>query len=95
MILTGCEIVEKFKSEFLACVEYNVRYSENVTYELNIQNGVNIHMICYCAYASDYFNFIDALETELKNNNIAIIDTITASENSDDYDEFLTIVVND
>lgn len=94
-IKDGTKISETFVTDFLTTIEHNVRMAEDVEYELNVQDGINISLQRYACYASEYLAFVDALKDEINKHGIALVNVVWLGDASSERTEYTTIVVED
>ena len=90
LINDGSRVIEMLKSSFDTFLMINARDKEFIQLSLNVTNGSTIRLSCTSDSASEYIEFIDALRTELRNNDIAIV---IENDYSYDSDETTILVV--
>jgi len=69
----GAHVTEKIYSSFKLLVNSFASVNNNVRFSLNVQDKVNVDFSCDYSSASEYIKFLDALNKELKKNDIAIV----------------------
>lgn len=94
-IKDGASVSETFSTDFIDTIERNVRKAEDVTYELNVQDGLNVSLQSYACYASEYLAFVDALISEIGRHGIALVHVVWLGDASDKRNEYTSIVVAD
>lgn len=93
LIKDGSHVEEIFASFFKDFIKTNAKYIELIRFSLNVSDESTITFSCISGSAPEYIEFIDALDTELLNNDIAIVIETDYRYDSDETTIF--IVCND
>lgn len=93
LIKDGSHVIEMFKSSFEDFIKANAKDNELIRFSLNVSDDSTITFSCISGSASEYIEFIDALDTELKSNDIAIVIATDYRYDSDETTIF--VVCND
>lgn len=73
LINDGSHVIEMFKSSFEDYLKIYAKHNEFIRFSLNVKDESTIRFSCISNIASEYIKFIDALNTELRKNDIAIV----------------------
>ena len=73
LIKDGSHVIEMFKSSFKDNIKIYTKHNEFIRFSLNVKDESTIRFSCIAARASEYIEFIDALNMELRNNDMAIV----------------------
>lgn len=93
LIKDGSHVDEIFASSFKDFIKTNAKDIELIRFSLNVSDESTITFSCISGSAPKYIEFIDALDTELLNNDIAIV--IETDYRYDSYETTIFIVCND
>lgn len=72
-IYAGSYVKETFESDFKSLVNDIAMGNFSVNMYLNTQDGEGAHLLGNHAYAYEYLAFMDALEAEIQEHDIAIV----------------------
>jgi hypothetical protein len=73
LIKDGSHVIEMFASSFEDFIKINTKDNEFTRFSLNVKDAKMITFSCISGSASEYIEFIDALDAEIKYNDIAIV----------------------
>ena len=90
LIKDGSHVIEMFASSFKDFIKINAKDIELIRFSLNVSDESTITFSCISGSAPEYIEFIDALDAELKSNDIAIV---IATDYKHDRDETTIFVV--
>ena len=90
LIKDGSHVIEMFASSFKDFIKANTKDNEFIRFSLNVSDESTIRFSCISGSASEYIEFIDALNMELRNNDISIV---IADDYRYDSDETTIFVV--
>lgn len=93
LINDGSHVVEMFASSFKDSIKIYTKHNDFVRFSLNVSDESTIIFSCISARASEYIEFIDALDAEVKSNDIAIVIETDYRYDSDETTIF--VVCND
>ena len=93
LIKDGSHVIEMFASSFKDFIKINAKDNELIRFSLNVSDESTIIFSCISGSASEYIEFIDALDAELKSNDIAIVIATDYRYDSDETTIF--VVCND
>ena len=96
LIKDGSHVIEMFASSFEDFIKTHTKYKTYngfSHFSLNVKNAKTIEFSCISGSASEYIEFIDALDAELKTNDIAIVIATDYKHDSDETTIF--VVCND
>lgn len=93
LIKDGSHVIEMFASSFKDFIKINTKDKEFIHFTLNVSDDSTIRFSCLCGSASEYIEFIDALDAELKYNDIAIV--IATDYRYDSNETTIFVVCND
>lgn len=92
----GSHVIEMFASSFKDFIKINTKDKEFIRFSLNVSYDSTIRLSwfsCLSGSASEYIDFIDALDAELKYNDIAIV--IATDYRYDSIETTIFVVCND
>lgn len=88
------KVRELFASDFRQMLERDVRAGKYVSYDLNLQGCEHQkHLQCGSCRGSELLYFFDAIDIELKENNIAIV--FMTAFGMADADDIIYVVASD
>lgn len=90
LINDGSHVIEMFKSSFEDYLKIYTKHNEFIRFSLNVKDESSVKFSCISARASEYIKFIDAINTEVIKNDIAIV---IANDYRYDSDETTIFVV--
>lgn len=93
LINDGSHVIEMFASSFKDFIKIHTKYKGFIHFSLNIKDAKTIRFSSLSGSASEYIEFIDALDVELQNNDIAIVIATDCRFDSDETTIF--VVCND
>ena len=93
LIKDGSHVIEMFASSFEDFIKTHTKYNELIRFSLNVKDAETITFSCISGSASEYIEFIDALDAELKSNDIAIV--IATDYRYDGDETTIFVVCND
>lgn len=93
LIKDGSHVDEIFASSFKDFIKINAKDIELIRFSLNVSDESTIIFSCISGSAPEYIEFIDALDTELLNNDIAIV--IATDYRFDSDETTIFVVCND
>lgn len=93
IIKDGSRVIEMFKSSFEDSIKIYVKHKEFIRFSLNVKDENTIRFSCISNIASEYIEFIDALNTELRKNDIAIV--IATYYRYDNLETTIFVICND
>lgn len=93
LINDGSHVIEMFKSSFEDFLKINAKDNDFIRFSLNVSDESTIRFSCISGSASEYIEFIDALNIELRNNDIAIV--IATDYRYDSNETTIFVVCND
>lgn len=93
LIKDGSHVIEMFASSFKDFIKINTKDKEFIRFSLNVKDAKTIGFSCISGRASEYIEFIDALDVELQNNDIAIV--IVTDYRHDSNETTIFVVCND
>lgn len=73
LINEGSHVCESFAGTFETILTANTRNSEFIRYTLNVQDGLPVTFSCMTGNAREYLALIDALRTELRKHDVALV----------------------
>lgn len=93
LIKDGSHVIEMFASSFEDFIKTHTKYNGFIHFSLNVKDAKTIRFSSLSGSASEYIEFIDALDVELKYNDIAIVIATDYRYDSDETTIF--VVCND
>ena len=93
LIKDGSHVIEMFASSFEDFIKTHTKDNEFIRFSLNVKDAKTITFSCISGSASEYIEFIDTLDAELKSNDIAIVIATNYRYDSDETTIF--VVCND
>lgn len=93
LINDGSHVMEMFKSPFEDFIKTNTKDNEFIRFSLNVKDTKTIRLSSLSGSASEYIEFIDALDVELQNNDIAIV--IATDYRYDSHETTIFVVCDD
>lgn len=83
IIKDGSHVIEIFKSSFKDYIKKYTKHNEFIRFSLNVKDESTIRFSCISNIASEYIEFIDALDAEISAHGIAIVISTDCRYDSD------------
>ena len=92
-IYAGSHVKETFESDFKSLVNGIAMRNDSVNMYLNTQDGKGAHLLGNHSYAYEYLEFMNALDSEIREHGIAIV--IATDYRSEEYENTIFVVCDD
>ena len=89
----GSHVDEIFASKLKSLVNGLAIDNEPVNFHLNQQDAVTVHLSCDHAFAYEHIKFMNALDSEIRENGIAIV--IATEYRGEEYENTIFVVCDD